>query len=146
MIIKNKNVLRILKDEILSFDKYTEQQIRVIEHGRDWAVKDKLTFGQWVNNYKKFPAIKLEGLEKTLRCSLPLNDIHLFYSKKAGYSFKWHKDSVDVILYVIKGSKRVSIKNRSYLIKAGQYVKIPKRNMHRVFSTANTWALSIGLK
>jgi mannose-6-phosphate isomerase-like protein (cupin superfamily) len=53
---------------------------------------------------------------------------------------------VPVYLYVLKGSKRVSIQNKTFIVKAGQGVLIPKGHKHRVFNYKNTWALSIGLK
>jgi mannose-6-phosphate isomerase-like protein (cupin superfamily) len=47
---------------------------------------------------------------------------------------------------VIKGKKRVYIKNKIHTLRAGQGVIIPKGNMHRVFNSKNTWALSVGFK
>lgn len=148
-------IVKQLKSYILNFNSYQSAQIKVIgynhQRGVDWPVIDKLSFGQWIDTHHKYSNIKIEGLECDsciLRfCSTRgIKNIHAFYNQKSGYSFKWHSDDLDVLLIVVKGYKRLEIKNSTYNLRAGDSVIIPKGYKHRAWSSADTWALSVGLQ
>jgi len=142
-----------LSDQLLDYDKYEQGLIKVIGHPdykhSDCTVKDFFTFSQWIEQHKSYPVIKVEGLETDPGIgswfdSIKFKNIHLFVNQKFGYSFNWHKDDVNVLLYVIKGRKTVYIRNKTVLLHPGQYVIIPKGHLHRISSMQNTWALSVG--
>jgi len=116
-----------------------------------WYANQKLSYSQYVDSISKYSAIKVEGLEKNPHIKKyfskhKIKDIHLFYSPKTDYSFGWHHDTTNVMLYVIRGHKRVQIKNKTYVLKSGDSVAIPKGHKHRVFNQKDTWAISIGLQ
>ncbi len=145
---------REIKDEILSFERFINGQTIVIDRstGRmlSWRAKDKTTYKEYVSNLKTYSAIKVEGLEENKKLTnhfkkYKIKDIHLFYSPKTSYSFGWHSDTVNVVLYVLAGKKRLHIRNKTYTLGPGEFAVIPKNNMHRVFNYKNTWALSIGI-
>ena len=135
--------MQLVRDEIVSYDRYSTGELKVIGYpgfaNTDCVIKDKLSYAQWLENHLHYSTIKVEGLaiEK-------FTDVHLFVNTRSAYSFKWHKDSVNVYLYVIKGQKRLQVKNKTYLLTAGQGAFIPKGQLHRAFSKKDTWALSIG--
>jgi mannose-6-phosphate isomerase-like protein (cupin superfamily) len=133
-----------MRNEIVSYDKYTTGELKVIGYpgfpNIDCIVKDKLNYVQWLETHHHYSSIKVEGL-----CVEKFTDVHLFVNTRSAYSFKWHKDSVNVYLYVIKGQKRLQVKNKTYLLTAGQGAFIPKGHLHRAFSKKDTWALSIGI-
>ncbi len=139
----NLKLYQKIKKEIISYDRYISGELKVIGYPgfakTDCVVKDKLSYAQWLENHQCYSTIKVEGLaiEK-------FTDVHLFVNTRSSYSFKWHKDSVNVYLYVIKGQKRLQVKNKTYLLTAGQGAFIPKGQLHRAFSKKDTWALSIG--
>lgn len=139
----NRRLLQLVQDELLSYNRYDSGELRVIGYpgfaNTDCIVKDKLSYSQWLETYHRYPTIKVEGLtvEK-------FSNVHLFVNTKSAYSFKWHTDEVNVYLYVIKGQKRLQVKNQTYILRAGQGVLIPKGHLHRAFSKKGTWALSIG--
>ncbi len=139
----NLKLYQKIKKEIISYDRYISGELKVIGYPgfakTDCVVKDKLSYAQWLENHQCYSTIKVEGLaiEK-------FTDVHLFVNTRSSYSFKWHRDSVNVYLYVIKGQKRLQVKNKTYLLTAGQGAFIPKGQLHRAFSKKDTWALSIG--
>lgn len=147
------NLLPFLKKQILDYDSYAQGFTKIIGYSgyphSDCTVKDQMTYAHWVNTLDTYPVIKLEGLEqfpklvKHFKYLRPQN-IHLFASQRNGMSFKWHKDDIDVLLYVVKGYKLVEIRNQRHILRSGQSVYIPKRHLHRVVSKADTWALSVG--
>lgn len=147
------NLLKLIKSEPDSYEKYASGDLRVIglpsfEH-MDSVVKDQMSYSQWISTKHQYKTVKVEGLEKSLAKyfkQLDTKDIHLFVNQKTSYSFKWHADNVDVFLFVLKGHKRLQIKNKSYILTAGTGAFIPKGYLHRAFSRKGTWALSIGLK
>jgi ribosomal protein L16 Arg81 hydroxylase len=150
-----KNLYKTLKEEIISFERFDNNEIVVIDRTGhtmwSWYANQKLSYTQYVSSIKNYSAIKVEGLEKNQNIKkffgkLKIKDIHLFYSPKTDYSFGWHHDTTNVMLYVIKGRKRVQIKNKIYILKSGDCVSIPKGHKHRVFNQRDTWAISIGLK
>ncbi len=150
-----KCLFKEVKDEIFSFDRFNHGQTIIIDRSGhtmwSWRAKDKLTFKELLLSISKYAAVKVEGLETNKNLvrhfkQYKIKDIHLFYSPRTDYSFGWHNDSVNVILLVIKGKKRIHIKNKTYVLSPGESILIPKRNMHKVFNYKNTWALSIGLK
>jgi len=147
-------MIESLKDEILSFSRYENNQIIYIDKkGKDYKVKEEITYGVWLKTYKEIPNIKVEGLEdkffhlkvlEQYQLNFKIKNVHLFYNQYGGFSFPEHIDDIDVFLYVIKGSKKIYIDNEPFLIKEDQAVLIPKGVKHKVDSSANTWALSIG--
>lgn len=145
LVGSNKFLLPILRQEIISYDRYESGQLKVIGYtgfpNSDIAVRDCMSYSQWLMSYQLYPIIKVEGLENVITLS---NSVHLFYNQKSRYSFKWHTDPVNVQLYVIKGEKMLQIKNQTYRLVAGQSVRIPKNYLHRAYSVAGTWALSVG--
>jgi mannose-6-phosphate isomerase-like protein (cupin superfamily) len=139
----NQKLLQLVRGEIVSYDKYTTGELKVIGYpgftNTDCVVKDKLSYADWLSTYSHYSTIKVEGLTVD-----KFTDVHLFVNTRTSYSFKWHTDSVNVYLYVIKGQKRLQVKNKTYLLTAGQGAYIPKGHLHRAFSKKDTWALSIG--
>lgn len=146
-----KKTLKFLNSIVYNFDYYEQGFTKVIDNGLDWAVNEKLTYGQWIDNYKKYSTIKVENLEFE-PCIIEFcknyktKNIHAFYSQRSGHSFKWHRDNLNVLLLVLSGTKLVKIKNKQIILSAGQSVLIKKNYLHKVFSKKGTWALSIGLK
>lgn len=147
LVGSNKNLLKTLRQQILDYDRYESKETKVIGYSgypnTDVVVADKMTYSQWIEQHHRFPVIKLEGLEKVL--DINSDSIHLFYHQRSSYSFKWHKDNVNVFLYVVKGIKKVAVRNRKITLYAGQGVFIPRGHLHRVFSRKDTWALSIAV-
>ena len=147
-------MIDVLTDEILSFSRYQNNQIVFIDKdGKDHRVKDHITFGDWAKTYKDIPHIKVEGLEdksfhskilKDFKLNHKVNSVHLFYNQYGGFSFPEHADDTNVLLYIVKGSKKVYVDNHPTLINEEQAVFIPKGLRHKVDSLPNTWALSIG--
>jgi mannose-6-phosphate isomerase-like protein (cupin superfamily) len=138
-----------LIQELLSFQRYDQNEIVGIRDSLDIFIQDKMTFGEWVNSYKDYSTVKVEGIESipsVLRRFKRLNpkNIHMFITQKTGKSFNWHKDSVNVYLYVVRGQKIVHLKNKRHIVSSGQGVFIPKNHLHKVFSKAGTLALSVG--
>lgn len=144
---------RIVRNEIVSYDRFVNGDIKVIglpDHPySDCVVKTQFSFSEWIGTQDRWPVVKVERIEslvpirKILKRFKPI-DVHLFVSQKTGYSFKWHRDYVNVMLLVLKGSKKVFIKNKVYNLNSGDFVYIPKRSLHKVLSKKDTWALSIG--
>ena len=144
---------KLLHTELTNFNRYSSNQISVLGYKTyartDTLVKDVMSFSEWVFLNKTFPTVKIEGLEDQkylLRRfkSVKIKNIHLFLNQKTGVSFKWHKDNINVILYVVSGKKIVYVKNKQVVLLPGQHVIIPKGHMHKVFSVAGTLALSVG--
>ena len=139
---------KTLKNEITSYDRYVSGELKFILNGSDNIVKDFYSYAEWINRYHEFSTIKVEGITLSARearyFGVKIKDVHLFFSQHSGYSFHWHKDSVNVILMVLKGKKMVWIRNKKYRLGAGQQVGIRRGELHRVQSKENTWALSIG--
>jgi len=143
-----------LTDEILSFSRYENNQIIYIDkEGRDYKVKDQITYGTWIKTYKDISHIKVEGLEdrsfhskilKDFNLDYKVNSVHLFYNQYGGFSFPEHADDTNVFLYIAKGSKKIYIDKHPVFVKEEQAIFIPKGVKHRVDSSENTWALSIG--
>jgi hypothetical protein len=149
----NVRLLRILKKEIDSYQRYESGELRVIGLPNfshvDCVVNQHMSYSSWVAFRHSYPTIKVEGLEsvvsKHFKKFNPI-DVHLFVNQKNAYSFKWHYDKLNVFLYVVKGCKKLQIKNKTYKLTAGQGALIPKGHLHRAFSLKDTWALSIGMK
>jgi mannose-6-phosphate isomerase-like protein (cupin superfamily) len=147
------NCVQILKDQIFDYDSYVSGRLKIIGYPgykfKDCIVKDLFTFSQWIEEYHRYPVIKIEGLEHINTIvdhfrHLNPNSIHLFLNQKFGYSFDWHKDDTDVILYVLRGKKTLYVRDKIHVLYPGQYTIIPKGYLHRASSCKNTWALSIG--
>jgi len=143
-----------LTDEIMSFSRYENNQIIYIDkEGKDYKVKEEITYGTWIKTYKDISHIKVEGLEdksfhlkilKDFKLNHKVNSVHLFYNQYGGFSFPEHADDTNVLLYVVKGSKKVYVDNHPIMLKEEQMIFIPKGVKHKVDSSENTWALSIG--
>ena len=142
------NYSSLLK-ELLSFQRYESNEIVGIRNSLDIFIRDKMTYGEWVNSYKSFSTIKVEGIESINSVTRKFKkfhtkNIHLFVTQETGVSFKWHRDNVNVYLYVLKGSKIVQLRNKTVTLKTKQGIVIPRNHIHRVFSKAGTVALSVG--
>ena len=141
-------LLKKLKQEITSYDRYASGELKFITGGADTTANTVYSYSQWIQSRLKMPVIKAEGIAVVPRLAsvskLKIKDVHLFVSVKSGYSFKWHKDDVNVLLYVVKGKKTVFIKNKKYVLTKNTAVTIRRGELHRANSIANTWALSIG--
>lgn len=141
-----------LQLEILDPNRYLLGQLSIFGYGNykhsDTIVSNVMSYSDWVSNHKLYTGIKVEGLETSDLSkhfkNIKIKNIHLFLNQKTGFSFRWHRDDVNVFLYVVKGYKRVYIKNKVLNLKAGEGVYIPKRTLHKVFSNKDTWALSVG--
>ena len=150
MIHSNRNLLRILQSEVVSYERYNAGELKVIGFPgyvtADCVVKDKMSYIRWLTDMHQYKTIKVEGLEESVAkyFKIKSQDIHLFVNQKSAYSFNWHRDDLNVFLYVVKGYKRLQVRNKSYQLTAGQYAVIPKRHLHRAFSSKDTWALSVG--
>lgn len=145
--------LSLLKSQITDFDNYEQGLTKVIGYpgyrAKDCVVKNSIGYVEWISTYQQYPSIKVEGLESNFILKEKFNqfdpiDIHLFVSQKSSYSFNWHTDSLNVFLYVVKGYKKLYLRNKIYDIFPGRGVLIPKGHLHRAFSRRDTWALSIG--
>ena len=139
-----------LRGLIFSFDMFQKNQIVGILDSLDVFIKDVMSFREWTMAHETFDVIKIEGIESNNKIVSQLNipsikNIHLFIHNKTSYSFNWHKDDVTVLLYVVTGMKIVYIKNSRHTVKAGSFIKIPRRQIHKVFSKKGTVALSIGI-
>ena len=147
LVGSNKQLLTTLRQQILDYDRYASKETKVIGYtgypNTDVVIAEKLSYSEWVEQHRKFPVIKLEGLEKVL--DIDSDSIHLFYHQRSSYSFRWHKDDVNVFLYVVKGHKQVAVRNRKITLGPGKGVFIPRGHLHRVFSRKDTWALSIAV-
>lgn len=148
-----KKLFREIKNEITNYERYANQELKLIGYPgyerTDTIVAEKLSFSQWLECYKKWPVIKVEGIESNdlvlkYFSRFKPKSIHLFYSQRTGSSFKWHWDDVNVFLFVVRGHKVVSLRSKRVLLKAGEGIVIPKHHLHKVFSKAGTWALSVG--
>lgn len=152
--ITNKKILTEIESVIFDAERFSDGSIIVIEkiNGKigSHPAKNKYSYQTYIENFQNFLSIKVEGLErnKILKKSFGprVKDIHLFYNHNGGFSFDWHKDSLNVILKVLKGKKTVWIGKHRHILSSGQEVYIPKRVPHKVSSSKDTWALSIGLK
>ena len=152
-MICNRTLLQLTKDLLVDYHRYENQTIKVIGYPghphADCLVNEKFDYLSWLQRYKTFPAIKVEGLESINDIAanftrFDIKNIHLFVAQRYGYSFNWHKDDVNVYLHVIKGQKIVLLRNKRIVLNPGQGAYIPRHHIHKVHSRANTWALSIG--
>lgn len=139
-----------LLSEILSYDRYADYQIQIIDKdGNDHFAKDLVSYDKWISVWKTYPNIKVEGLDDKnyhtkINFDKRINSNHLFVNNKGGYSFKKHKDDTNVYLYVVKGKKYVHMNDDVYTVSTGEGIHIPEGTYHKVDSEPDTWALSIG--
>ncbi len=145
-MIRSRELLQLLKQQIISYDRYESGDLRVIGYpgfsNSDVVVRDRMSYSKWLESYQSYPIIKVEGLEDVIK---GFKSVHLFYNQKSRRSFKWHTDPVNVQLHVLKGTKFLQVRNKNYKLVAGQSAIIPKNHLHRAYSTADTWALSVEL-
>jgi mannose-6-phosphate isomerase-like protein (cupin superfamily) len=147
-------LIEALNDELISYNRYEKNQLIFIDKkGKDFLVKEKFTFSEWIKNYKSIAHIKVEGLEdnnyhlsllKDYNLNFKIKNVHLFYNQFGGFSFPEHTDDVDVLLCIIKGEKKVFVEGTEIIFKENQALCIPKGVKHKVQSTPFTWALSLG--
>lgn len=149
----NRELLLLTKDLLVDYNRFENNDIRVIGYPgylhADCLVNTKFDYLTWIRDYKNYSAVKVEGLEtidaiKSKFKKFTVKNIHLFVAQKFGYSFNWHRDNLNVFLYVIKGRKTVFLRDRKIILNPGQGVIIPKHHTHKVYSRADTWALSVG--
>jgi mannose-6-phosphate isomerase-like protein (cupin superfamily) len=147
------NLLPILTEQLLDYNNYEQGLLKIIGYlgypDSDCKVCDMMSYSEWVATYQKYPTIKIEGIESIDEVrnrfnKVSVKNIHLFVSQQYGYSFSWHRDSVDVLLCVLKGKKTVHVRDKVSTLYTGQHAIIPKGHLHRVSSIADTWALSVG--
>jgi len=143
-LIRLRELLPLLKQQITSYDRYESGDLRVIGYpgfpNSDINVKYHMSYSQWLESHQSYPIIKVEGLEDIIA---GFKSVHLFYNQKSRYSFKWHTDPVNVQLHVIKGTKFLQVRNKKYKLVSGQSARIQKNHLHRAYSVADTWALSM---
>lgn len=141
---RTRELLPLLKQQIISYDRYESGDLRVIGYpgflNSDIVVRERMSYVQWLESHQSYPIIKVEGLEDVIS---GFKSVHLFYNQKHRRSFKWHTDPVDVQLHVLSGTKFLQVKDKNYRLVAGQSARIPKNHLHRAVSTADTWALSM---
>lgn len=147
-------MIEYLIEKITSFDYYNDRQVLFLDKDRkDWFVKEKYTYREWIDNWKNSTNVLVTGLEEDQTVFnksqklLPeerINSIHMFHNVNGGYSFDEHKDETNVFLYVEKGKKHVHINGEIFTVSANKGIHIPKNVPHKVDSEADTWALSIG--
>ena len=54
-------LIEALNDELISYTRYENNQIIYIDkEGKDYKVKNEITYSNWVKNYKNIPHIKVE--------------------------------------------------------------------------------------
>lgn len=143
-MIRSRELLPLLKQQIISYDRYESGDLRVIGYpgfsNSDINVKYHMSYAEWLESYQSYPIIKVEGLEDVIK---GFKSVHLFYNQKSRRSFKWHTDPVNVQLHVLKGTKFLQVRNKNYKLVAGQSARITKNHLHRAWSVADTWALSV---
>jgi mannose-6-phosphate isomerase-like protein (cupin superfamily) len=149
----NCSIEDLLKDSYLDFNRYSTGQLKIIGYDQyqnsDTVVKNIMSYREWLETCNSYPTIKVEGLEeldelKSKFSSINIKNVHLFITQFSGYSFDWHCDDVEVFLYVIKGKKQVMFSDAEVILEKGSGITIPLGVSHKVYSEANTWALSIG--
>ena len=147
------NLIPMLTEQLLDYNNYEQGLLKVIGYPgypiSDSTVCDIMTYPEWIATYQKYPTIKIEGIEsineiRNCFSKVSIKNIHLFVSQKYGYSFNWHRDDVNVLLYVLKGKKILHLRDKVSTLYTRQLAIIPKGHLHRVSSIANTWALSVG--
>lgn len=152
-MIYNRALIQLTKDLPVDYSRFENKNIRVIGYPGyshvDCLVNDKFDYLTWIQSFTTFPIIKVEGLENINEIRNKFNkfdvkNIHLFVNQKPGFSFNWHKDDVNVYLYVLRGQKVVLLRNKRIVLNPSQGVYIPRGHIHKVFSRTNTWALSVG--
>ena len=147
-------ILSLLRSQLIDYQRYESGQLKVIGltdlSNSDCSVRDRFSYAEWIQQHDQFRVVKVEGIEQIDKVckqfDFDIKNIHLFVNQKSGKSFNWHRDDVNVYLYVLRGQKTVYMKHQVTKISAGQGIRIPKGHLHRVVSRANTWALSIALK
>ena len=145
------NYLKLLKDQILDYQRYEQRQIKIIGYNghkhSDCVINDIMSYTEWISTYYIYPVIKIEGIESIQEIRQQYSNcinIHLFINQQYGFSFNWHRDTVNVRLHVLRGKKYVWIRNKKYILHSTQSVIIAKGYLHRVCSQQDTWALSVG--
>lgn len=156
-----QRLLRETRQCLSDFAYYDDDRFILLEQTnklstRNHRAKGYLTYRQWVETNATYRALKIEGLEHNDRIMQILRrhtknkhqivDVHAFITNATGVSFKWHTDTLSVILFNLSGCKYVSMSSKIIKLLPGQAVFIPAGTMHRVMSKKGSVALSIGVK
>ena len=151
----NNRIFNLIKNEIVSYERYEAGHLLAMDRSGPklmcWPCQ-KFSYAYWVNHINDFTSIKVSAAEnikplyQAFKKFKIVGDIQIFYSAKRDYSFDAHKDVVNVYLYVVKGRKKVKVRDRIHILRPGQGIYIPKGHMHQVFNDANTWAVSLAVK
>ena len=72
-------------------------------------------------------------------------DCHIYFGKKNSFSFNFHKDSMDVLLYCLDGKKDIKFKKRTITINSGSWLFIPRHTNHKAEYPSDSITLSFGL-
>jgi ribosomal protein L16 Arg81 hydroxylase len=144
-----------LKSEIVNKTYYDEGLILYTDqNSEDRFANQQLSHNDWVKNFDKCSSILVRGLEThsphkdkyfSLYKDIKFDDLHLFFNIKGGVSFREHTDPKTVYLHVIKGFKRVHMLNSVFTVEEGGYIIIQKGTLHKIESTPDTWAISVGI-
>jgi len=144
-LLQARCLMPVLSTAITCYTKYQSGELKVIGSpgysSTDIIVSEFMSYSEWIASHHIYPIIKVEGLESNL--NIKADTIHLFYNQKSRYSFNWHTDLVNVRLHVVKGRKVLKVKDKTHTLYPGQTAFIPKGHLHRAYSDAGTWALSI---
>lgn len=144
-----------LKSEIVNKTYYDEGLILYTDqNSEDRFANQQFSYNDWLKNFNQSSTIQIRGLEIhspfkdkyfKLYKDIKFKDLHLFYNIKGGISFREHTDPLTVYLHVIKGFKRVYMLNSVFTVEEGGYIIIQKDTTHKVESTPDTWAISVGI-
>jgi len=97
-----------------------------------------------VNNVESNPLIRRFILRKfnikrMINCSI-------FSNFRTAYSLPLHKDNYNVLIYLIRGRKKIQIANKKFSLHTNQGMIIPKNFSHLVKNTKNSHSLSIAYR
>lgn len=158
----NSKILKLLKQELRSQANFEQfKTVAIGEHtvfgvtfDSGLHAKDAVNeYTEYLKKYKTYRSIQVLGLEHNKRLMnafkydkgmnyKKLLNVCLFYSPTKTYSFNKHWDDYKVVIYVVKGRKKVIVGTKVHYVKAGEFIRIPKRVYHQVFNDKDTWAVS----
>lgn len=113
----------------------------IIDHlGRDHKID--LSVVDFYIAQKKY-TVKVEGLENHFTEYLP-GTVHCFVSFAGAPSFLDHRDSCDVEIVCIEGTKTMIVDGTAAEVAQGTSLKIPANVLHRATNKFDAIVLSIG--
>ncbi len=135
-------------------DIYSDERLEHVYQKVNFRANAYFDYERWCNTQSRLHVVKMEKFEEdpslnkafTKQFRRSIKDVHVFWTRKTGLSFPFHRDNVHVKLLVLQGQKIVQINGQTHTLNPGHYVDLPKGDLHKVFSTAGTIGLSIGLK